>query len=38
MPLISTGPISGSSDDTVRFSHDVDIVGGNLAVSGSISG
>jgi len=38
MPLISTGPISGSSDDTVRFSHDVDIAAGNLAVSGSISG
>ena len=38
MPLYTTGPISGSSTDTVRFSHDVEIVGGNLAVSGSISG
>ena len=36
MPIYSTGEISGSSDDTARFSADVDIVGGNLAVSGTL--
>jgi hypothetical protein len=36
MPIYATGEISGSSDDTVRFGADVEVVGGNLYVSGSI--